>query len=112
MSTNQEGRGERGTVTHLVRIDFDRGWPTALMVCPYDATDPDRPCRPHDEDGEPSVPGDFCNWEAWFSEGGLDCVGSGSVDMPVARAEWDADGFIFHLAALAAPVPVTEGWTE
>lgn len=86
-------------VAHTVRVDFTDGWTAATMICPYDVTDPERPCWPHDEDGERSQPGDFCNWSAWFDGGGMDTVvGTVAVDLVVAKAEWDGDSFRFGLA--------------
>jgi hypothetical protein len=31
---------------HTVVVDFDGGWPTARMYCPFDKADPTRPCWP------------------------------------------------------------------
>lgn len=92
------------------RVTFSVGEGTArvtMQPCPHAATDPTRPCWPHDDTGTPMpAPQADCTYESWIDAVGLECFTEATFDAPIVVASFSDDGPLFN-----AIVPDPATWT-
>lgn len=82
---------------HLLHAVIDQQWLGYEIECPYEPTDPKRPCTWHEEDSEVEQPG--CGVNAWLDGDGA----------------WDRDDSLsmrFTRQRLTGPLPVAVRWDE
>ena len=89
--------------THTLTFSSDKGWTSWRLRCGFQASDPDRPCWPHTEYGEPydqeAGEGTGCVYEDWISnsdEGFTDFEWT----FDLAKAHWNGNSFEFTIGML------------